>query len=183
MPDRRDDSLGASDFELVEKMGNDLLLLMAQGIPEHELRELLTSALGVISNLRSFATVQALLNPENVVPKSGMLSTEQLKNLFKHLSSLSINLSATQKPLRQDGPTIGPDDKTLRIPAHKSDPDIAEQFFSQARLEYQRNNYWRAKESANRRFQKIRETANITLFTGCVVRIISVSIRKPKNHS
>src|SRR5512144_2198386 len=106
--DRKDDSLGASDFELVEKMGNDLLSLMAQGIPEQEFRVLLTSALAVISNMRSFATVQALLNPENIVPKSGTLTQEQVRNFFKHLSSLSISLSATQNPLRQNtGPQIG----------------------------------------------------------------------------
>lgn len=130
----------------MERMGNDLLSIMAKGISESEFRVLLTSALGVISKMRSMNTVQHLLNPENIVPKTGMLSREQVRNLFKHLSSLSINLSATQKPLRQTGPPIAHDDETVRIVFQRPDTQTAEQLFSQANMQYMCENFLRAKE-------------------------------------
>lgn len=143
---RKDESLGSSDFELLERMGRDLVSLMAKGISESEFRVLLTSALGVISNMSSFKTMQHLLNPENFVPKTGMLTAEQVMNLFKHLSSLSINLSATQKPLRSTEPKIAHDEKTVRFPLNKAEIQSAEQLFSQANMQYMCENFWPAKE-------------------------------------
>lgn len=133
------------DFEAIEKLGKHLLSRMEEGLSEQLFRALLTASLTLMNNMRSLDSVTCLLKPENILPSSGTLSKEQVKNLFLHLAALSKKLGAEEKGYSQTS-VMPLDEGTVRIPARKSEAEIAEQFFTQAKLEFQHNNFWRAKE-------------------------------------
>lgn len=143
--DKKDEKPESSDFEAIQKQGDRLLERMAQGLTEQEFRRLLTDSLSSMKNMRSLNSVGSLLSPENIIPSSGMLNQEQVKNFFNHLSSLSKNLGTAAKQPPQDKTTYS-EAETVQLPMHKVDGKTAERFFEQATFEYDMKNYSKTKE-------------------------------------
>lgn len=143
--ERKEETPASSDFEVIQKHGDRLLQRMAEGLSEQEFRRLLTDSLVLLNKMSSLSSVRSMLIPENILPSSGMLSKEQVRNLFKHLSSLSKSLgSAANQPSQNQ--TTDMYGETVSIPMHKSDGKTAEHFFEQATFEYEMKNLWRTKE-------------------------------------
>lgn len=144
---KKDKTPDCADFEAIEHLGKALLARMAEGVTEEQFRSLLKVSLDMLKSMRSLDSVTCLLKPENVLPQSGMLTREQVKNFFLHLSSLSRKLSEEKSDYSKTGKILLGEAPEV-VPARKSEAEIAEQFFAQAKLEYQNNNFWRAKELA-----------------------------------